>query len=96
MWYTPPVWPWNRTPRACAECETLRAEVKRLRADIEDIGDKVFHWMKRHSARAARDVAPETAATDGARAAPEDYGPVSPRIAALLRRKHAHVGNGDP
>ena len=29
--------------------------MKALRLEIEAIADKVYHWMKRHSARAARE-----------------------------------------
>lgn len=76
------MWPWNRT-KACVECETLRAEVKRLEREIEDIADKVFHWMKRHSARATRDGAAAARDVDAAEVA--DQGP-PPRPPGLLRK----------
>lgn len=52
------MWPWNR-PKACEECEKLRREFKELTLTVESALDKVYHWMKRHSSRAARgDQAP--------------------------------------
>jgi hypothetical protein len=77
----------------------LRDEVRRLRAELEDTADKVFHWMKRHSARASREAA--VVETEAAGASGTDGGAqgasVSPRIAALIRRRqNAHLADGNP
>lgn len=84
-------WPWNK-PRTCEECEKLRLDFKALQRDTEDALDKVYHWMKRHSARASREAGAgvaESAAgetpTDGGNSVMDDTRAV--RIARLLARK---------
>lgn len=47
---------WNK-PKTCEECEKLRRDFKQLSLDVEGALDKVYHWMKRHSARLVRDTA---------------------------------------
>ena len=80
----------KNNPGTCPECAKLRLDLKDLHLEFEGLQDKVYHWMKRSSARGRREMATE-GPDGGPGAAAGLPGGVSPpsnvRVAALLARR---------